>query len=331
MNTAAFARVSPDDKRVIVARYKEQNYVVAMTGDGVNDSQAILTADVGIAMGTGTEVAKQTADLVIADDSFNSIVTGIREGRGVFEKIQNVIFFYIAISLAEVLVYFGSSFIQNFFFLHIWQLIYLATIQFILPFALVIDKLNQDVMKEKPRSKEEFISGHRRTLLIVFALSLSIMLATVYLLTLNGVMPVFDANKGGFIPNLNPVDPRNSINWEQAKARTMFISVIVVAASTLILSLRRLNKPIYKSLRQDMNRKIWLIILSIPIVHLILMYTPMIQYGLLGLGINLEIIQLTSIDWLIVLSLGLIPIALLESTKLIQHKNRKMTKTLTVT
>jgi Ca2+-transporting ATPase len=165
LRASVFARVSPDDKMAIVARYKMENRVVAATGDGVNDAQAISTADVGIAMGaSGTDVARQAADIVLADDSFNSIVTGIREGRGVFEKIQNVVFFYIAVNLAEALVYFGSSFIPAFFLLNTWQQIYIfAMAHSIPPFALVIDSLSKDVMKEKPRNNEDIFAGHRKT------------------------------------------------------------------------------------------------------------------------------------------------------------------------
>ena len=322
--TSVFARISPEDKMAIVARYKKQNCVVAMTGDGVNDAQAILTADVGIAMGaTGTDVARQAADIVLADNSFNSVVTGIREGRGVFEKIQNVVFFYIAVNLAEAMVYFGSSFIPGFFLLNTWQQIYIfATAHSVPPFALVIDRLNKDAMKEKPRNNEDLISGHRKIALVIFALSLGVTLSASYLLPYSGVLPVFGGNKVGFIPNLNQVNPLDSVSWAQAKARTMLQSVALIAECTLILSLRRIKKPIHKSLREDSNWIIWPFILAIPIFHVLLMYIPATQPFLLSFGINFEIIQLTAIDWIVVLALGLTPIALLELSKVWSLKKK---------
>ncbi len=324
LNIAVFARTSPDEKKAIVARYRNLNCVVAMTGDGVNDAQAILAADVGIAMGaTGTDVARQAAGIVLADDSFNSIVTGIREGRGVFEKIQNIVFFYIAISIAEALVFFGSSFVQGFLLLQTWQLIYIAITQFAPSIALVTDKLSRDVMKDKPRSKEGLISGKRRTALIVFALSLALMLTIAYLLALYGITPVFDANRAGHVLGSDALESVSTILWEQAKARTMLLSVAIIAQSALILSLRRLNKPIYKSLKEDWNWKIWPLILSIPIFHAVLMYVPHIQYAFSAVGIRFEIIQLAPVDWLMVLALGLAPIALLELTKIFMAKREQ--------
>ena len=324
LNTGVFARTSPDDKRDIVARYQKLNCVVAMTGDGVNDAQALVAADVGIAMGrTGTDIARQSAGIVLADDSFNSIVTGIREGRGVFEKIQNIVFFYIAVSIAEALVFFGSSFVKEFFILQTWQLIYIAITQFAPSIALVTDKLSKDVMKEKPRSKEGLIGGKRRTALIVFSLSLASMLAVAYLLALYGILPVFGANMTGHVLSSDLLKSSSAGIWEQAKARTMLLSVAIVAQSALILSLRRLNKPIYKSLKQDWNWKIMPLVLSIPVFHAILMYVPQIQYGLAEIGINFEIIQLTAVDWLVVLALGLLPIGLLEMTKIVWARKEK--------
>jgi P-type Ca2+ transporter type 2C len=321
LNTVVFARTSPDDKRAIVSRYQDLDCVVAMTGDGVNDAQAIFAADVGIAMGaTGTDVAKQAAGIVLADDSFKSIVTAIRVGRGVYEKIQNVVFFYIAISIAEALVFFGSSFVKEFFLLQTWQLIYIAITQFAPSIALVTDKLSLDVMTEKPRGNEGLISGNRRTALIVFALSLTLMLTIAYLLALNGVTPVFDANKAGHVLSPDAFESSSAFFWEQAKARTMLLSVAIIAQSALILSLRRLNKPIYKTARQDWNWKIWPFIISVPVFHALLMYVPQIQYALSAIGIRFELIQLAPIDWLIVLVLGLAPVALLELTKIMMEK-----------
>jgi P-type Ca2+ transporter type 2C len=324
LNTAVFARTSPDDKRSIVARYKQLGCIVAMTGDGVNDAQAIVEADVGIAMGaTGTDVARQSAGIVLADDSFNSIVTGIRQGRGVFEKIQNIVFFYIAISIAEALVFFGSSFVKEFFILQTWQLIYIAITQFAPSIALVTDKLSPDVMKEKPRSKEGLIGGKRRTALIVFSLSLALMLTVAYLLALYDVWPVIDPNLAGHVLGSDLFESPAAVMWEQATARTMLLSVAIVAQSALILSLRRLNKPMYKSLKEDWNWKIMPLVLSIPIFHAVLMYIPQIQSAFGALGINFEIIPLTAIDWLIVLALGLAPVGLLELTKLVWIRKEK--------
>jgi P-type Ca2+ transporter type 2C len=318
MKAGVFARISPEDKMAIVSRYQQQKCVVAMTGDGVNDAPAISKADVGIAMGlSGTDVARQTAHVVLADDSFNSIVKGIREGRGVFEKIQNIVFFYIAVNLAEALIYFSSSFISGFYLLGTWQLVYIfGTAHFIPPMALILDKIGKEGMKEKPRSKADFISGHRRTELIIFTLALAMVLSVAYVVSTGGFLTVFAQNKEGFIPSLSHGDSLNAESWEQAKARTMFLSVAIIAESFLVLSLRRLSKPIYRSLKEDSNWKIWPFILAIPIVQLVLMYIPAIQYFFVKIGINLQIIQLAPIDWLVVLALALTPIFVLELVKI---------------
>ncbi|MBE0526058.1 MAG: HAD-IC family P-type ATPase [Candidatus Thorarchaeota archaeon] len=110
--TNVFARVNPDHKQVIVERYQDQNKVVAMTGDGVNDALALAMSDAGIAMGiTGTDVAKEAADIVITDDSFASIVSGVHQGRGLFNKIRMMVYFYVAINLFESIIFFGALFI----------------------------------------------------------------------------------------------------------------------------------------------------------------------------------------------------------------------------
>ncbi len=324
LNVAVFARTSPDDKKAIVTRYQGLNCIVGMTGDGVNDAQAIHSADVGIAMGaTGTDVARQAAGVVLADDSFNSIVTGIREGRGVFEKIQNVVFFYIAISLAEGLVFFAASFLQGFLLLQTWQLIYIAITQFAPSIALVTDKLSLDVMKYQPRKNEGLISGNRKTALIVFALSLAAMLTIIYFFAMKDILPY--SEPPGFAHLLTPdfLESAASLSYDQARARTMLLTVAIISQSVLILSLRRFNKPLVKSLKEDRNWKIWPLIISVPIFHTILMYLPEIQEVFKTIGINFELVPLGAIDWLTVLILGLTPVGLIELLKTLWIRREK--------
>jgi magnesium-transporting ATPase (P-type) len=292
-----------------------------MTGDGVNDTLAITSADVGISMGTGTDVAKEAADMIITDDSFNSIVAGIREGRGIFEKIRSIIFFYIAVDVAEGLLFYGASFIPNLYLLNGWQRIYtLITAHSLPPFGLIIDRLSKDVMREKPRDRESF-SKQQKIAFLFFSTSLAFIFYVVYFGTLNGSIPLFWQNKIGFIPNFGLYDTYSPVNWAQAKARTMLLTVMLVAESTLVISIRRVNKPFHRILIEDNYWMIWPFILAPPLLHVALMYLPAVQLMLVrSVGINLEIIQLTWIDWTIAIILGLIPIVLLESVKRLLRK-----------
>ncbi len=102
---SVFARTSPEHKYRIVNALRSSGAVVAVTGDGINDAPALKTADIGIAMGeTGTDVAKETADMVLTDDSFVSVVSGVREGRKIFDNLSKGVRYYLACKLALVLI-----------------------------------------------------------------------------------------------------------------------------------------------------------------------------------------------------------------------------------
>ncbi|MFX0117181.1 MAG: cation-translocating P-type ATPase, partial [Candidatus Hodarchaeota archaeon] len=242
--TRVFARVAPKDKQVIVERYQKKDRVVAMTGDGVNDALALSMADAGVVMGiAGTDVAKQAADIVITDDSFNSIVTGIRQGRNLFQKIRMMIFFYICINLGEALLYFGSTFILGGpAVLDNWQRVYIFSLAHGLPaFAIIFDRADKGIMEREPLDGEGIFNKNLLIALFITALVLSVMLYLVFYVAYYEVLPVWDFNKEGYFID-EWYDPDKGFlkpdDWNHAKARTMLITTIFLCECLVVLSLR---------------------------------------------------------------------------------------------
>ena len=153
-----FARVTPLQKLKIVESLKRQGEFVAVTGDGVNDAPALKCANIGVAMGSGTDIARETADMIIVDDNFKSIVAGIKEGRVAYANIRKIIYFLISCGLAEVSFFVFSILFNLPMPLVAIQLLWLNVVtDGIQNFALSFEQAEKEILKEKPRDPEESI------------------------------------------------------------------------------------------------------------------------------------------------------------------------------
>ncbi len=151
--TEVFARVSPAHKLRIVRQLQERRHIVAMTGDGVNDAPALKAADIGVAMGSGTDVAKEAASMVVLDDNFASIVSAVRHGRVIYDNLQHIILFILSTSFGGVLTLLASIVAGMPLPLLPAQLLWINLVtDGISTFPLAYEREHGNVMRRKPRS-----------------------------------------------------------------------------------------------------------------------------------------------------------------------------------
>ena len=156
-----YARVTAEHKLRIIRTWKRRGHLVAMTGDGINDAPALREADIGIAMGRGgTEVTREAAAVVIADDSFASIVAAVAEGRGIHENIRRFITYLVAGNAAATLALLAAAVAGVPPPLAPLQLLWINLVLAALPaLALGLEPFDPALMKEGPRSPRERILG----------------------------------------------------------------------------------------------------------------------------------------------------------------------------
>ena len=161
LDIAVYARTTPEQKLDIVSAWQARGDVVAMTGDGVNDAPALHKADIGVAMGiSGTEVSREAADMVLADDDFATIVKAVREGRRIYDNIRRSVRFGLTGGSAEVWLLFLAPFIGLPLPLLPIQILWVNLVTHGLPgVALAVEPAEPDVLRRAPRSRGEGILG----------------------------------------------------------------------------------------------------------------------------------------------------------------------------
>ncbi|MBU0708183.1 HAD-IC family P-type ATPase [Patescibacteria group bacterium] len=162
-----YARVTPQHKMRIIDAWQKRGEVVAMTGDGVNDAPALKKADIGVALGSGTEVAKEASDLVLLDDNFSTIVSAVKEGRVIFDNLRKIITYLLADSFSEMILVIGGLVIGLGSPITAAQILWINLITDGLPdLALTMEKPENDVMERPPRKREEGILNQEMKVII---------------------------------------------------------------------------------------------------------------------------------------------------------------------
>ena len=319
-NYSVYARVSPEHKVRIVKAWQKNGEIVAMTGDGVNDSPALKTSDIGCAMGiVGTDVAKEAADVILTDDNFATIVSAVEEGRRIYDNILKAIQFLLSSNVGEIIVLFIATLITpllakwfgitNISELEILLPIHILWVNLVtdsLPaLALAFDPANSDIMNRKPIKPGKGIFTRGMTWRIIYQ---GVMIGTITLLA--------------FIIGLATTkEPIGNLTLEASKieiAQTMAFITLALSELIHVFNIRDNNESIFKTKIFNNSKLICAIIFSAALVFVILLIPGLREI------FSIPVIPTKNIIELILLILS--PILVVEIFKLLKINGTELDK-----
>lgn len=285
-----FTRVTPLNKLEIVESLKRQGEFVAVTGDGVNDAPALKSANIGIAMSSGTDVAKETSSMIILDDSFKSIVLGIKEGRNAYSNIRKISYMLLSCGVAEVLFFLLAIILDMPMPLVAIQLLWLNIVtDGLQDFALSFEKAESNIMKEPPRNPKETLFNKvlaKEVLISGISIGLIVFIVWIYLI--------------------------NNLNMQISSARGYIMTLMVFIQNMHVLNCRSEKESIFKTPLRT-NPLIIFSILSALILQIIFSEIPFLS----------SFLQTTSIPiphMLLLFAISTIIILIMEIYKLIEKQ-----------
>jgi P-type Ca2+ transporter type 2C len=279
-----FARVEPKHKIKIVNAWKSKNRSVAMIGDGVNDAPALKAADIGVALGSGSDVAHEISDMVLLDNNLSSIDAAVKEGRTIFENIRKIIVYLMTDSFGEIVLILGALSLGAPIPITALQILWINIVSDGLPYlGLTKEEPEEDIMLSPPRNKKEFIINKEMMFIIIFVgIFTDIVLLGLFMFLLKTDLLL-------------------------SHVRTIIFNTLSINSLFYIFSVRSLKKSIFK-INFFSNKLILYSVLLGVIAQIIITYNPYLQkvLGTVSLSIN---------EWGIIFSLSVLKIIGIEIVK----------------
>ena len=298
-----YARVQPEHKTRIVNAWKAMGYITAMTGDGVNDAPSIKSADIGVGMGiTGTDVTKNVADMVLADDNFATIVAAVGEGRRIYDNIRKAIQFLLASNMSEVLGVFGAT-LLGFVLLNPVHLLFINLVTDCFPaLALGMEEAEPDTMNRPPRdSKDGIFAGGLGVDVVYQGILVTLITIAAYLI---GAAMEFGGNWFATLRELG----------ESGHGMTMAFLAMSMCEIFHSFNLRSQRKSVFSLKHQ--NKVLWGAMLGSLVLTTLVIEVPFIAnaFGFVPIG---------GLEYVISVALAVLVIPVVEIVKLIQRAIKK--------
>ena len=289
-----YARVEPRHKLRIIRAWQEKGKIVAMTGDGINDAPALKKADIGIALDSGTEVAKESADLILLNNSFSTIIKGIEEGRAILDNIRKVITYLLSGSLSEVILVGTSILVGLPLPITAVQILWINLIEDGLPdFALAFEPKEKGIMKKvKESSKKtnsfffkdrlQFLTPEMKAIIFAIGIITNLLILSIFLFFL-------------------------FYNFNLVYVQTTIFAMLGIDSLFYVFSLRSLRKNIWHI--NIFSNKFLLVSIVLGIVALLIaIYMPWFNELLGTTPLNFS-------TWGIILGVGIFNLVLVEMIK----------------